>query len=121
MFEDGGTSPGVRGLSVRDLKTNEIIYRGSYLRDLDYKNDEITVVQEYDNWNIKRGIISPEGIEHAKAFEKTLSEDDLMQQEIVIRYRFNLNTRKLAYLDCVLQFVHNNLKICFRFNFSSIN
>lgn len=105
MFTDGGTSPGVRGLSVRDLKTNEIIYSGNYLRDLDYKNNEITVVQQYDNWNIKRGIIPPEGIEHAKAFQKTLSAEDLMQQEIVIRYRFNLNTRKLTYLDCVLQFV----------------
>lgn len=47
LLTDSGTGAGPRWINVRDLKTLERVYGGSYWRDVDYKDGKIKVVKIY--------------------------------------------------------------------------
>lgn len=106
LFKDFGTAPGVRGLGIFEIATNKSIFSGSYLRDLEYVDDSMTVVEACTSWAIREKYVSEETIRHAEEYKKQLPEEKLSRVEtgldfIVVRYRFNLNTREKSYLDCL--------------------
>ncbi len=108
MFQDYGTSPGPRGLGIFDLQKNTKIFSGTYYRDLEYRDNAITVIRVYNEWAVKHKNIDKESIHHAEAFmEKTPKNKEVLEWEkegfgtdIIVRYRFNLNTRNKTFIDC---------------------
>lgn len=100
MFQDYGTSPGVRGFAIFDLKSNKEVYSGAYLRNLEYDGTTVVVVEHCDWWNINNKRVSDESIKRSEEYKKTLNPEDLKFRSVVVRYKLNLENFKKEYLDC---------------------
>lgn len=104
QLTDVGTGPGVRGLGIRNLNTGEVVFSGSYYDDVDLQGHEVTVAYQYTPWAIERGRIDEEAIDRAEAcLEADLERPDVhpSQQELVVRYRYNIDSGERTYLDCI--------------------
>lgn len=104
MFQDYGTSPGVRAFSIFDLKSNKEVYSGTYLKNLEYDGKTIVVVEECDWWNINEKRVSYESIKRSEEYKETLNPEDLEFRSVVVRYKLNLENFKKEYLDCTTVF-----------------
>lgn len=100
LFQDYGTSPGVRAFAVYDIKTNKDLYSGSYLDDLEYDGKTVIIVEECDWWNINENRVTNESLKRSEEYKKTLNPKDLESKSIVVRYKLNLDNFKREYLDC---------------------
>ena len=100
LFQDYGTSPGVRAFAVYDVKTNKGLYSGSYLRDLEYDGKTVIIVEECDWWSINKNRVTDESLKRSEEYKKTLNPKDLESKIIVVRYKLNLDNFKREYLDC---------------------
>lgn len=100
LFQDYGTSPGVRAFAVYDVKTNKGLYSGSYLRDLEYDGKTVIIVEKCDWWNISKNRVTDESLKRSEEYKKTLTPQDLESKSIVVRYKLNLDNFKREYLDC---------------------
>ena len=99
FFQDFGTSPGVRALAITDLWTNKKIFSGHHLNNLEYDGESIIIVEgNYDH------IESITDEERSKATErkKKFTREELKGHDIVDRYRLNLTTGDITYVDSVL-------------------
>jgi len=104
LLTDAGTGPGVRGLGIRNLDTGQAVFSGSYYGDVDLRGHEVTVVYQYTPWAIEGGRIDGKAIERAEAcLEADLERPDVhpSQQELIVRYRYNMDSGERTYLDCV--------------------
>jgi len=100
LFQDYGTSPGVRAFAVYDVKTNKDLYSGSYLDDLEYDGKTVIIVEECDWWSINKNRVTDESLKRSEEYKKTLNPKDLESKIIVVRYKLNLDNFKREYLDC---------------------
>ncbi len=100
MFQDYGTSPGVRAFAIFDLTTNKKVYSGSYLRNLEYDGKTVVVVELCNRWNINQKRVSDESLKRSEEYKKTLTPEDLESRSVVVRYKLNLANFKKEYLDC---------------------
>lgn len=100
MFQDFGTSPGVRAFSISNLETKKVIYSGSYLRDLEYDGKTVIVVDKCDEWNIENKYVSDESIKRSEEYKNSLKPEDLEFKSVVVRYKLNLENFQKEYLDC---------------------
>ena len=100
LFQDYGTSPGVRAFSIYDIKTNKDLYSGSYLNDLGYDGKTVIIVEKCDSWNINKNRVTDESLKRSEEYKKTLTPKDLESKTIIVRYKLNLDNFKREYLDC---------------------
>lgn len=109
LIQDFGTSPGLRGLWVINAVTGEKEFSGSYYKDIEYSDNEITVAVKYNESNINDGRLNEEAAAFAKDYEETteLTDDEKSYIEsglsvsTVVRFRYNLNDKVLYIKDCI--------------------
>lgn len=68
LLQDIGTSVGIRGLRVWNVRDKKIAFQGTYYKNSIINNHTIQYVVEYDDWNIKNGNIDEEIALYAKTF-----------------------------------------------------
>lgn len=108
LLQDYGASPGPRGLGIFDMRTNKQLYSGSYYRDLEYDGKSVTIVKVYNSWSVQYKHIDERSIMHAEEFLKDtpVAGEGLTYNseggvgEIFVKYRLDLATRELDYLNC---------------------
>lgn len=100
LFQDFGTSTGVRAFAIFDLKTNKKLYSGYYLRYLGYDGKSVITVEECSWWNIDKKRVSDESLKISEEYKKTLKPDELEFSNVVVRYKLNLESFQKEYLDC---------------------
>ena len=99
MFQDYGTSPGVRGLGIYDVKTTKQIFSGSYYHELDYDGESVIIAKVFD---IKT---ADENVRKFTA-ETPLTEEQLdwvsqgLSVDVVVKYRYNLFNKKKEFAGC---------------------
>ena len=98
-FEDFGTSPGPRGLTVWNLEKRVKIFSGSYYGGLKLRDHSVEGVYQYDDWRIKNGLIDKEIDAYARDFMKNnpspKPRDDGLSTTLIIICDLDLNTNKL--------------------------
>jgi hypothetical protein len=97
MLQDFGTGPGVRGLVVRRVEDNELIYSGGYWDSINLRGNTINVANRYNSWNIP--YMDSETIYFAENFIANNPVPENVERyrewfgiELVIIYELNLDT-----------------------------
>ena len=104
MFQDGGTSPGPRGLGIYKVNTNEMVFSGSYYENIKLNGDTVQIVVACDDWEIENGYVDSESLNYAKKFKETdnkppMSNDGLANTLLAI-YELNYKTNKRKFIKC---------------------
>lgn len=99
FLQDFGTGPGIRALGIIDLTTNEEIFSGHHLRDLGYDGESI-IICETSSLKTKNYEMIP-NTERAKArdAQTNISREMKKGKKVVDRYRYNLYTGEVKYID----------------------
>ncbi len=102
LLQDSGTSPGVRGISVRDLNIGEIIFRGSYFcGELNFTDHEFDIVYVPAYWDVKN--LDKETVNHFQEYKKTHKPKDEFER-VVVKYRYNFVTKKRSFVECAYKY-----------------
>lgn len=108
LMQDFGTSPGPRGLQIYNIKTNKLVFSGTYYHELDYDGESITIVEVYNEWNVEKSYIDKDSITRAESFiSKTpMTEDNIKWKsqggtvDVIVKYRLSLISFNRAYIGC---------------------
>ncbi|GEM_PF-6395273 len=112
IFQDFGTAPGPRGMTVLDVATRRVLYEGLYYKGLDYQDDTISTVMVYLHPITEDakpyGEVDAETLTLATTFLETTPYqasdfggiEPMGYLEIIVRYRFYLTTGRREYLGC---------------------
>jgi hypothetical protein len=92
ILQDGGTSPGPRGLGVWRLKDNKQIFSGTYYDKIDLQGYRIKIVYVYDNWNISRDELDEEILNYAEDFKNNNPTSNEFNNKLIIICEYNLDT-----------------------------
>ena len=89
LFQDFGTSPGIRSFSIYSIETNKCLYRGNYLHDLEYDGKTIIIANKsYD-----------------EEYLKTLPPEEAEYAQVIARYKLNLNNFRKEFLDYTVTYM----------------
>jgi hypothetical protein len=97
LFEDFGTSSGVRGLGVWNINSNQLVFNGSYYSDIDIDDNSILIVYRYSEYEVKNRIIDQEIIDYAKKNINRkiyINQDGIAENVPIVVCRLNLNTKE---------------------------
>ncbi|MCR5218673.1 SH3 domain-containing protein [Treponema sp.] len=102
LLQDAGRSSTARLLNIYETATDTLIFSGNYYKDIFLDGKTLVVAEIYNSWNIGNGYISKESIKKAEEFKNQLSYENRDKGEILVRYKLNLDTLKMEYINCIL-------------------
>jgi hypothetical protein len=101
IIQDFGTGPGIRGLGVWRADNAKKIFSGTYDGEIYLKENTISIVYVYNNWNISHDFLDNEIINYAKKYkEDNPVPDSLVERtkemggsiELMINCKLDLDT-----------------------------
>ncbi|MBB6482701.1 SH3 domain-containing protein [Spirochaeta isovalerica] len=101
LIQDHGTSPGSRGVTIKDIETGEYIFRGSYFRNLNLSGNEIEICYVVSNWNINKGRIDQETMNYYEEYisQNEKPNDSSFIYDVVVKYKYNFITKERIFLS----------------------
>jgi len=104
ILKDGGTSSGIRGLSIFNLKNQEYLYSVNYYDDFQLNGYEIIV--SYNIWSLNRNKIMTTDIQNKIDEYIRINKIKTSEREIIVQFNFNIETQErkiLKIIDIVQQ------------------
>lgn len=102
LMLDSGTSPGLRGLTIINLQTDDVIFKGHYYRNLiDMNDDDVTVAIPIDEFNGIEGFTKSQLEDELKNFKTENKEvNSNFPSEITALFKYNFRTNVYTFIRC---------------------